>query len=71
MIIELGKESRDVNIYVNYNGELVLEFKDCENTVKDLITAVVTSKSYSIETLISMLDYDELKDISNYFKTIQ
>lgn len=69
MKIEIQGKYSDLNINVNYNGELVLEFK---NEVK-IFEAILESiyNEINMEDFIKTLDYDQMAEISEYFETIK
>lgn len=69
MKIEIQGKYSDLNINVNYNGELVLEFK---NEVK-IFEAILESiyNEINMEDFIKTLDYDQIAEISEYFETIK
>ena len=69
MKIEIQGKYSDFNINVNYNGELVLEFK---NEVK-IFEAILESiyNEINMEDFIKTLDYDQMAEICEYFETIK
>lgn len=69
MIVEIQGKYSDLNINVNYNGELVLEFKNDKKVYEALLEAVYNE--INTEDLIKTLDYDQMREISEYFKTIK
>ena len=69
MIIEIQGKYSDVNISVNYNGELVLEFKNDKKVYEALLEAIY--KEMNTEDFIATLDYDQIAEISKYFETIK
>lgn len=69
MIIEIQGKYSDVNISVNYNGELVLEFKNDKKVYEALLEAIYTEMN--TEDFIATLDYDQMAEISKYFETIK
>ena len=69
MTIEIQGKYSDLNINVNYNGELVLEFKNDKKVFEALLEAVYNEMN--IEDFIKTLDYDQMSEISQYFETIK
>lgn len=69
MTIEIQGKYSDVNISVNYNGELVLEFKNDKKVYEALLEAIYTEMN--TEDFIATLDYDQMAEISRYFETIK
>lgn len=58
-----------MNISINYNGELVLEFKNEKKVFEALLEEVYNEMN--IEDFIKTLDYDQMAEISKYFETIK
>ena len=69
MTIELRGKYSDIKISVNYNGELVLEFKNDKKVFEALLEAVYNEMN--MEDFIKTLDYDQMAEISEYFETIK
>ena len=69
MIIEIQGKYSDVNISVNYNGELVLEFKNDKKVYEALLEAIYTEMN--TEDFIKTLDYDQMAEISKVFEEIK
>lgn len=69
MTIEIQGKYSDLNISINYNGELVLEFKNEKKVFEALLEAVYNEMN--IEDFIATLDYDQMAEISKYFETIK
>lgn len=69
MKVEIQGKYSDLNINVNYNGELVLEFKNDKKVFEALLEAVYNE--INIEDFIKTLDYDQMREISEYFETIK
>lgn len=69
MTIEIQGKYSDLNISINYNGELVLEFKNDKKVFEALLEAIYTEMN--TEDFIKTLDYDQMREISEYFKTIK
>lgn len=69
MTIEIQGKYSDLNISINYNGELVLEFKNEKKVFEALLEAVYNEMN--IEDFIKTLDYDQMAEISKYFESIK
>lgn len=69
MKVEIQGKFSDLNISVNYNSELVLEFKNDKKVFEALLEAVY-NEMY-MEDFIKTLDYYQMQEISEYFETIK
>ena len=69
MIVEIQGKYSDLNININYNGELVLEFKNEKKVFEALLEAVYNEMN--IEDFIKTLDYDQMAEINKYFESIK
>lgn len=69
MKIEIQGKYSDLNINVNYYGELVLEFKNDKKVFEAILEGIYNE--INTEDFIKTLDYDQIREISEYFETIK
>ena len=69
MTIEIQGKYSDINISVNYNGAFVIEFKNDKKVYEALLDAIY--EKMNTEDFIATFDYDQMAEISKYFKTIK
>ena len=68
MTIEIRGKS-DINIHTNYNGDLVLEFKNDKEVFSAILEAVYAEMN--TEDFIKTLDYDQMAEINKVFEEIK
>ena len=69
MIIELQGKYSDISLSVNYNGALEISIDNNVNVFNSILDAIYAEMN--TEDFIKTLDYDQMKEISDYFETIK
>ena len=69
MTIEIRGKYSDINIRTNYNGDLVLEFKNDKEVFSAILEAVYAEMN--TEDFIKTLDYDQMAEINKVFEEIK